>query len=122
MGAHDSISCDCCMRMNAKKAPFQKMAEERSTVPAERVHSDVKELSTRSIEGHLYAVCFVDDATRRCVTYPIKRKDEVIKKLERHILIIIIIIIIMILLLSLLVSYYYHHCYCYCYCCCYCYC
>ena len=82
MGAHDSISCDCCMRMNAKKAPFQKMAEERSTVPGERIHSDVKELSTRSIEGHLYAVCFVDDATRRCVTYPIKRKDEVIKKLE----------------------------------------
>ena len=72
--------------MNAKKAPFQWMAEERSTTPGERIHSDVKELPSRSIEGYIYAVCFVDDATRRCVVYPLKKKSEVITRLEQFLL------------------------------------
>ena len=86
LGAHDRIKCKCCMRMNAKKAPFQREAEERSLIPGERIHTDVKELPLRSIDGHIYAVCFVDDATRRCVTYPIKKKSEVIEKLEEFLL------------------------------------
>ena len=44
LGAHDRITCDCCMRMNAKKTPFDREAEERSSIPGERIHSDVKEL------------------------------------------------------------------------------
>ena len=86
LGAHDRITCDCCMRMNAKKAPFDREAEERSSIPGERIHSDVKELPERSIEGHIYAVNFIDDATRRCVVYPIKKKSEVIAKFEHFLL------------------------------------
>ena len=86
LGPHDRITCACCMCMNAKKAPFQREAEERSVIPGERIHSDVKELPIRSIDGHIYAVCFVDDATRRCATYPIKKKSEVIDKLEQFLL------------------------------------
>ena len=82
LGAQDRIKCNCCMCINAKKAPFQREAEERSLVPGERIHSDVKELRTPSIEGHLYAVCFIDDATRRAVSYPMKKKSEVIEKLR----------------------------------------
>ena len=68
------------MCMNAKKAPFKNKTAERSTIPGERIYSDVKELSTASIEGHMYAVCFIDDATRRGVTYAIAKKSEVIDK------------------------------------------
>ena len=82
LGARDKIPCACCTEMNAKKSPFQAEAEERATRRGARIHTDVKELPIRSIEGHIYAACFVDDATRRCVTYPIRKKSEVIEKFE----------------------------------------
>ena len=74
------------MWMNAKKAPFDREAEERSSIRGERIHSDVKELPERSIEGHIYAVNFIDDATRRCIGYPITNKSEVIAEFEHFLL------------------------------------
>jgi hypothetical protein len=80
MRSHHKCDCNVCMLMNAKKAPFKEEAEHRSTVPGERIHSDVKELSVRSRQGHKYAVCFVDDATRRGKSYSMSKKSEVLSK------------------------------------------
>jgi hypothetical protein len=79
-GAHDRLKCPSCMLMNAKKAPFKAKATTRSTIRGERFHSDVKELSVRSKKGAKYAVCFVDDASRRGKSYSMAHKSEVVDK------------------------------------------
>ena len=77
---HHKCECTTCLLMNAKKSPFKKKAEHRSKTRGERFHSDVKELSVQSKQGHRYAVCFVDDCTRRGKSYSIKHKSEVLSK------------------------------------------
>ena len=71
------------MRMNAQKAPFAHGARERSTIPGERIHSDLKEVRTRSKNGCKYAICFVDDATRRGMVYGLKHKSDAKDAWER---------------------------------------
>ena len=66
------------MVTQVKKAPFQHHTYTRSITEGERIHSDTKEVPTRSKRGHKYAVCFVDDATRRGKCYPLKRKTDVL--------------------------------------------
>ena len=66
------------MVTQVKKAPFQHHTYTRSIIEGERIHSDTKEVPTRSKRGHKYAVCFVDDATRRGKCYPLKRKTDVL--------------------------------------------
>ena len=80
VGAHEKEDCDSCLRMVASKAHVKHAAYERSVVPGERIHSDVKEVSVKSVGGAKYAVCFVDDATRRGKSYGIKQKSEVLEK------------------------------------------
>ena len=79
LGKHDKLKCPSCMLMNAKKAPFQHQASTRSEIPGERIHSDLKELPTRSKKGHKYAVCFVDDCTRRGKSYGLKKKSDALE-------------------------------------------
>ena len=78
-GAHEKCDCDTCMQMNAKKAPFKREATTRSTVPGERIHSDLKELPTPSHSGCKYAVAFIDDCTRRGTTYGLVKKDDALE-------------------------------------------
>lgn len=60
------------MRMNANKAPFSNHAYTRAIVRGGRIHSDIKVLSVRSKENYRYAICFVDDLTRRGISYPMR--------------------------------------------------
>ena len=76
LGPCEVLDCDSCMRMNAQKAPFARGARERSTIRGERIHSDLKEVRQRSKNGCKYAICFVDDATRRGVVYGLKHKSD----------------------------------------------
>jgi transposase InsO family protein len=80
-GALDKCECKGCMLVNAKKAPFKvEPSRTRSTIPGERMHSDLKEVSVLSRKGFKYAICFVDDCTRRGKTYYMKRKSETLEK------------------------------------------
>lgn len=89
-GAHDKCACDTCMQVNGKKAPFKKQAETRSTIPGERIHSDLKELPVKSHSGCKYAIAFVDDCTRRAKTYGLVKKSDALDAwkdyLEHHVL------------------------------------
>jgi len=69
--------------MVGNKARFKRAAENRSVTAGERIHSDVKTVSVRSRTGCKYAVCFVDDATRRGKSYGIKHKSEVLDKWQQ---------------------------------------
>ena len=68
--------CPCCMCTNALKATFQKAASTRSKIPGERIHSDLKEVSVRSKKNYKWAICFVDDCTRRGMIYYLERKSQ----------------------------------------------
>ena len=83
MGPHDRLKCDACMRMSGNKAPFKGVAMHRSTIAGERIHSDVKSVSVRSKKGCKFAVCFVDDATRRGKSYGMQRKDQVLEMWQK---------------------------------------
>ena len=69
--------------MVANKAPFKKKANTRSHIPGERIHSDLIELPTLSTQGYRYLICFIDDATRRGMSYAMKTKDEALAKWTR---------------------------------------
>jgi hypothetical protein len=62
--------------MNGKKAAFPGKARTRSHQLGWRIHSDLKALPVRSKAGAKYAICFVDDASRRGKSYPMKTKDQ----------------------------------------------
>ncbi len=64
------------MCTNALKATFQKAASTRSKTPGERIHSDLKEVSVRSKKNYKWAICFVDDCTRRGMIYYLERKSQ----------------------------------------------
>ena len=66
--------------MNATKAKFKKSHHKRATARGERIHSDVKEVPASSHGGHRFAVCFVDDYSRRGKVYCMRKKSEVIDK------------------------------------------
>jgi len=75
--------CDTCLRMNARKAKFKKKARNRATVRGGRIHSDLKELPVRTKKGHKWAVCFVDDKTRRGRSYPLKKKSDTLLMFQK---------------------------------------
>jgi hypothetical protein len=71
--------------MNAVKAPFAHSSGARATAVGEKVHSDIKEVPTASFGGHLYAICFVDDFSRRAAVYPMKKKSEAVDKFRQYV-------------------------------------
>ena len=71
------------MRRNARKAAFKKKARRRTRKRGYRIHSDVKEMPVRSKDGKRYAVCFVDDASRRGMAYAMAHKSEVLDMLKK---------------------------------------
>ena len=77
--------CATCLRMSARKAPFKKQASTRATVKGGRIHSDLKELPIRSNHGFKWAVCYIDDLTRRGKTYYLKHKHETLATFQRFI-------------------------------------
>ena len=59
------------------------MGEIRSTRRLQLVHSDVcGPMQTESIGGHKYFVSFIDDYSRCCAVYFLKRKSEVFDKFK----------------------------------------
>ena len=55
-GGFNRIGCHTCMRMQGQKGKFKRRAWTRSTVPGQRVHSDIKEVDVRTKMGQKYIV------------------------------------------------------------------
>ena len=81
----DRRDCDCCMLMNARKNPFNRFAQTRSSRPGGRIFSDIKGPLPPTADGFRYIVCFVDDATRRARVFLMKTKDQMAVKLEEFV-------------------------------------
>jgi len=73
-GAPDSVCIPCLAgKMNANPFPS---SLNRSTIPLERIHSDLHELKVLTSSGFRYWVTFIDDATgHHAVTFLKKKSD-----------------------------------------------
>ncbi|KAK9103029.1 hypothetical protein Sjap_020283 [Stephania japonica] len=68
--------CEHCVTSKQHRLKFN-TSNSRSKAILELVHSDVWQAPITSIGGANYFVSFIDDYSRRCWVYPIKRKADV---------------------------------------------
>nr|GEY02673.1 Gag-Pol polyprotein [Tanacetum cinerariifolium] len=68
--------CEYCVISKQHRLPF-KTPNSRSVYVLELVHSDVWQALILSLGGSKYFVSFIDDYSRRCWVYPIKKKSDV---------------------------------------------
>ena len=71
--------CETCVEAKMIKLSFQTI--ERNIEPLDTIHSDICDLKfalTRG--GNKYFITFVDDSTKYCYVYLLKRKDEALEK------------------------------------------
>jgi hypothetical protein len=75
--------CEGCVEGKMNRKPFKPVGEIRSTRKLQLVHSDVcGPMNTDSIGGRRYFVTFIDDYSRCCKVYFMKRKSEVLEKFK----------------------------------------
>eukprot|EP00731_Ephydatia_muelleri_P005270 Em0002g1446a len=75
--------CEKCVEGKMARKPFQSVGEIRTTRKLQLVHSDVcGPMPTESIGGSRYFVTFVDDYSRFCRVYFMKRKSEAFDKFK----------------------------------------
>ncbi|GJZ97608.1 gag-pol polyprotein [Tanacetum coccineum] len=68
--------CEYCVISKQHRLKF-KASNSRSVYVLELVHSDVWQAPIQSLGGAKYFVSFIDDYSRRCWVYPIKKKSDV---------------------------------------------
>ena len=68
--------CEHCVISKQHRLKF-KTSNSRSVSVLELVHSDVWQAPVLSLGGAKYFVSFIDDYSRRCWVYPIKKKSDV---------------------------------------------
>ncbi|GKD14771.1 retrovirus-related pol polyprotein from transposon TNT 1-94, partial [Tanacetum coccineum] len=68
--------CEHCVISKQHRLKF-KTSNSRSVYVLELVHSDVWQAPVQSLGGAKYFVSFIDDYSRRCWVYPIKKKSDV---------------------------------------------
>ncbi|GJW52503.1 gag-pol polyprotein [Tanacetum coccineum] len=76
---HTKVSlpfCEHCVISKQHRLKF-KTSNSRSVYVLELVHSDVWQAPVLSLGGAKYFVSFIDDYSRRCWVYPIKKKSDV---------------------------------------------
>ena len=75
--------CEGCVEGKMHRQPFKPVGEIRSSRKLQLIHSDVcGPMQTESIGGHKYFVTFIDDYSRCCAVYYLKRKSEVFEKFK----------------------------------------
>ena len=75
--------CEGCVEGKMHRKPFKSVGDVRSVRKLQLVHSDVcGPMQTESIGGHKYFVTFIDDYSRCCAVYFLKKKSEVLDKLK----------------------------------------
>lgn len=85
IGSTDFAVCEPCETQKARRAPITRTWGTRATRPLEIVHSDILGPMDESLEGHRFAVGFVDSFSRHTWVYMMKRKDETLEKMKRFI-------------------------------------
>ena len=79
----DRFDCINCLEMKGRKAPFQKFAQTRSSIPGGRGHSDLKTLKHRTRGGYKYIAILVDDCTRKRWVAFLRKKSDFLEELRK---------------------------------------
>ena len=75
--------CEGCIEGKMHRHPFKPVGEIRSSEKLQLVHSDVcGPMHTESFGGQKYFVTFIDDFSRCCAVYFMKKKSEVLEKFK----------------------------------------
>jgi transposase InsO family protein len=70
--------CDSCATIKSRRASVQDQAAPRKLAPGDLIHSDINGPFEPSLKGMLYAVSFIDDATRYAIVKPLARKSDLL--------------------------------------------
>ena len=82
----NSNDCNGCLLGKMVRTSCPKVSDTRASDILELIHSDVcGPMQTDSIGGSRYMVTFIDDATRYCMVYFLKKKSEVIDKFKKYV-------------------------------------
>lgn len=77
--------CEVCVKAKQTQTPFKKSDSERASDLLEIVHTDVcGPMRTTSFSGAKYFVTFIDDKSRWCKVYFIKKKNEVLNVFKQY--------------------------------------
>lgn len=69
--------CDGCVKGKMTRADIPRSSSSRTTRPLELIHSDLKgPWSVKTAEGYQYWISFIDDYSRYCSGYLLKKKSD----------------------------------------------
>lgn len=78
--------CECCMQSKSCRAPFPKESLTHTKGVLDLVHTDVcGPVEVPSVSGYRYFMTIIDDYSRFCVLYLLKRKSEVAEKIVEYV-------------------------------------
>jgi len=78
------IECFICLEAATKRAPVRPVSE-LTFNPLTLTHSDIAgPVSPPSLGGSAYVACFIDDHTRICTVYFLKKKSEYFEALKKY--------------------------------------
>lgn len=78
--------CEPCLKGKQARKPFPKSTEKKSTATLDLIHTDVcGPMDAYSLSGFKYFVTLIDDHSRFCVLYFLKKKSEVPEKIQEFV-------------------------------------
>ena len=76
--------CEICELNKAKKQPIAKDCTTRAQAVLDIVHTDILgPITPEAVDGHKYAIGFVDSFSRYCRVYFMKSRDETLEKFQQ---------------------------------------
>jgi transposase InsO family protein len=79
-GSIEDMVCEHCLHGKQKRFPFKEKSGRRATRVLELVHSDVcGPMEQNSLGGAMYFVTFIDDFSRKCYVYLLRKKSDVLR-------------------------------------------
>ena len=73
---HDHHDCPACRQGKAKRKPFPKRTHNKFTYFGERISSDICGPFPKSVDGHKYALVFIDSFSNYAKVYLLKNKSS----------------------------------------------
>ena len=80
------VTCECCVEGKLARLPFPKRSGIKSKQPLDLIHTDVcGPMRTPTPKGCRYFVTMIDDFSRYCVVYFLKKKSEVTERIKEYV-------------------------------------
>ena len=84
LSEHNLINCEICQLNKSKKLPVTKDSGTRASEALKIVHIDILgPIQPKAVDGHRYAIGFVDSFSRYQKLYFLRSRDEAIDKVEQ---------------------------------------